>query len=77
MRQIKWMAVAVALAAPMLGCGKSAGKVDIKDATPEQVAEQEANQKAVAAAEADRQKSMPKEKTLQQSVDEAERARRK
>ncbi|QEL15253.1 hypothetical protein [Limnoglobus roseus] len=78
MRQIKRLFLVLVLATSMLGCGKSSGgKVEIKDASPEQIAEQEANQKSVTNAEADRQKNLPKEKTQQQSVDDAERSRRR
>ncbi|OWK43869.1 hypothetical protein FRUB_03468 [Fimbriiglobus ruber] len=57
----------------MLGCGNSK-KVNIKELTPEQTAEQEATLKKIGDSEAEHRKNTPKDKTQQNAVDESERA---
>ena len=73
MQQVKRLLVVLVMIIPMLGCGKS-NKVVIKELTPEQIAEQEASLKEVGSSEADHKKNMPKEKSHEQTVEDAERA---
>jgi len=56
-----------------IGCG--GGKT--KEYTPEELAQQREAAKQVQAAESERQKTLPKEKTQSQTVNEQERARKR
>ena len=58
------------------GCGGS-GKTSIREATAEDIQKQNEAEKQANAEESEMRKSQPKEKTVQQSVEEQERSRRR
>jgi hypothetical protein len=78
-RQVKRLLLALVLVSPSAGCG-SGNKVNPKELTPEQAAEQAAALKEVSATEAERQKKSPrpeKSRTTEEEAAESERSRRR
>ncbi|MBN9517108.1 hypothetical protein J0H58_01095 [bacterium] len=80
MRRVKLSLLALVLVSSVVGCGGSNNKANVKELTPEQIAEQEATLKQVEASEREHQKNTPKPKrglTEEEKVEQAEQSRRR